>query len=132
MITELIQLIQLSPEAGTPISDWRNDDKLPFSDLSTTPLLIREQPGNRDRHISAKQYDIYLFSEGQGTRPQAGQIASRLRALESWLANTRQYVGGIYGIEVTGSVAGPYKDGQERWSYSLSIQVRRNPNNTSV
>lgn len=132
MITELITHLQQSPEAGTPVAIWRDDERPPFSDLSSTPLLIREQTGSLDRHISAQQYDLFLYSEGNGTNAQMGAINSRIRALELWLVNNRQYTGGMYGIEITGSVSGPYKDGQNRWYYSISIQVRRNPNNTSV
>lgn len=125
MITEFIQHLQKSPEAGTAISIWRDDDLAPFNVLSSTPILLREQPSRQDRNIGAANYDLWLFSQANGTPQQSGAINTRIKALQDWLLTSRDYTGKMYAVDILGGVSGPIKDGQGRWAYSLSIQARR-------
>lgn len=125
MIDDLIAHLQKSPEAGTPISVWRDDDRAPFNNLSSTPMLIRQQPGSQDRDIGQANFDLWLFSEGSGTGAQSAQIKNRINALQNWLISSRDYTGNMYGVSVTNATSGPMKDGQGRWSYMISIQVFR-------
>lgn len=125
MITELIQHLQKSPEAGTPVSIWHDDDIAPFNVLTSTPILIRQQGGRQDRHIGAVNFDLWLFSAANGTPQQSGSTKARADALQAWLVHNRDYTGNMYGVDVTGSVSGPIKDGQGRWAYSISIQIRK-------
>lgn len=129
MITELIQHLQNSPIAGRPLSVMRDDDLYPFKDQTLKPILIRQQPGSVDRDIGAAGYDIYIHSEG-GTNTSAkfnvsnGEVINDATALMNWLlVNSRS--GDIYGIDVTGGVGGPFRDGQNRAIASISINVRR-------
>lgn len=124
MITELITHLQNSPVAGLPIADIRDDDKYPFSDLTATPVLLREKGANIDRDIGSVGYSIFLASEGNATPSQRGAIMSLARELQNWLVlNEKQ--GRMYAINVIGGVAGPYRDGQNRYIAAINITVRR-------
>lgn len=125
MITELITHLQSSPVAGLPIADIRDDDKYPFNNLTTTPILIREQAGNVDRDISSVGYNIFLATAGNATPAQRGAIMTLARELQNWLVLNEKH-GRMYAINVIGSVAGPYRDGQNRYIAAINITVRRN------
>lgn len=124
MILEFIEYLRKSPEAGA-ISIWRDDDELPFSDLSSTPVLIRQSSSQVDRDISVYIYDVWLFSPANATNSDAGQVENRANILQDWLTMSRDYTGRIYGVSVINGVSGPFKDGQNRWSFSINVQVRR-------
>lgn len=122
MIRDIITYLASSPVGGRPIAYQRDDDRAPFSDTTTTPVLIRQQPGSADRDITRTTFDIWVFTAGNPTNSEIGTLMDTAKALEEYIvANFKQDP--IHNIDVIGGVSGPYRDGQQRQSASLTIRV---------
>lgn len=108
-----------------PVSLWRDDSLLPFSDLDNPCLLIRSQSGTSDKDIAQQPVDVWFFSRADGTPQDQIATLNACQALEDYFNRGNYRFGRIYDVQILGSTGTPIKDGQGRWGVPLNIQVRR-------
>jgi hypothetical protein len=128
MINEIFAWLATSPSGSRPMAFQRDDDKAPFSNTSSTPLLVRQQTGPADKDLTRRTFDLWLFTAANPANSDIGNLFAEAKALEEWIiANHR--TGRIYAIDVVSGASGPYRDGQQRQSISMSITAHRNTGN---
>lgn len=120
MINEIFDYLAISPVSGRPMAHQRDDDKYPFNDLSSTPVLVRQMTGPADRDISRRTFDLWIFTQANPSNSEVGALFDLGLNLERYIvANYKAHP--IYYLDVVSGANGPYRDGQNRQAIGLSI-----------
>jgi hypothetical protein len=130
MIQDLISQLRKTgcPVAADPFSVWRDDDQLPFSNLQSTPLLIRQQQSDNDPQLYTATYDLFLHSAANVDNAAMNALRIKAEALIDWINdNWIDTTTDTIGFDIVSGLSGPFKDGQGRWIFSFVVRQQLDP-----
>ena len=130
MIQDLISQLRKTgcPVAADSFSVWRDDDQLPFSNLQSMPLLIRQQPSDNDPQLYTATYDLFLHSAANVDNAAMNTLRIKAEALIDWINdNWIDTATDSIGFDIQSGWSGPFKDGRGRWIFSFVVRQQLDP-----
>lgn len=124
MMFEIFNHLQSSPIGSRVMTYMRDDDKEPFSDSESSPVVIRQNSAPADRDVTQGSFDLWIFTKRKPSFSEINALLQEGNMLVNWLLVNYEF-GRIGNIVVNSGVGGPFRDSQDRIFVTLSITVYR-------